>query len=65
MVYSDVPICSYFRRLFGRCVMLLFMLEKLIFYHKMIMIRMMLKAVGESYPPTKYSLVCQNVCVCH
>lgn len=45
--------------------MLLFTLEKLIFYHEMIMIRMMLKAVGESYPPTKYSLVCQHVCVCH
>lgn len=45
--------------------MLLFMLEKLIFYHEMIMIRMMLKAVGESYPSIKYSLVCQHVCVCH
>lgn len=46
-----LPVCLGFKRLFGRCAVLLFALEKLIFYGEVITTRMTLKAVGASYRP--------------
>lgn len=47
-----LPICLGSKRSFGRCAVLLFALEKLIFYVEVITTRMTLKAVGASYHPT-------------